>query len=144
MTETTYDVGLDANGDIPVFTRHITGPQLTAQRLGIRLGTILKTWFLDQRVGLPYLEWSDGKATTKKLNAMGSLIRATTLKDSNVTEIQDWTQTFTAEDQAIEFRFVAIIDGVAFESVVLVTQSPFTETGNSLPYVAVMMAAGVF
>ena len=143
MTETTYDVGMDANGDLPEFTRHITGPDLTAQRLAVRLGTILRTWFLDLRVGLPYLEWSDGKATTKKLNAMGSLIRATSMADPNVTEIQDWTQSFTPETQAVAFRFIAIIESQAYDFVVEPFGDSTTFPCNGLPHVAINQSIGV-
>ena len=56
-----HDVQLDNNGDIPIRTAYITGPDLVRQRIKIRLNTWRGEWFLDQRLGLPFLEWKQQK-----------------------------------------------------------------------------------
>ena len=56
-----HDVQLDNNGDIPIRTAYITGPDLVRQRIRIRLNTWRGEWFLDQRLGLPFLEWKQQK-----------------------------------------------------------------------------------
>ena len=42
----SFDVEL-IDGDLPIRTRHITGTELTRQRIQLRLGTFLGEFFLD-------------------------------------------------------------------------------------------------
>lgn len=53
---TTTDIDL-VDGDLPVVTQYITGPEAIAQRIQIRLNTWRGEWFADQRIGQPWLEW---------------------------------------------------------------------------------------
>ena len=57
------DLQLDTTGDLDVSTGDlllISGTDQTAQRLRIKLQFFLGEWFLDQRVGIPYLDRGDG------------------------------------------------------------------------------------
>ena len=54
-----YDVKLDANGDIYESTQVVTGDELIAQRIRIRLQTHLGEWLLDTSQGMPYIDWAD-------------------------------------------------------------------------------------
>src|SRR5690554_2894741 len=56
-----HDIEL-IDGDLPLVTRRITGVELIAQRIRIRLRTFLGEWLLDRRVGLPFLRWRKRRA----------------------------------------------------------------------------------
>lgn len=56
-----YDIQLDEQGDLPVAPRHVTDIAAVAQRVEIRLKTFFGEWFLDERRGLPWLEWKQQK-----------------------------------------------------------------------------------
>lgn len=56
-----HDIALE-NGDLPLVTRRISGTELIAQRIRIRLRTFLGEWLLDRRVGLPFLRWRERRA----------------------------------------------------------------------------------
>ena len=58
---TTTDVQL-INGDLPIVTRHIRGPEAISQRIQIRLNTWRGEWFADLRRGQPWLEWKQDSA----------------------------------------------------------------------------------
>lgn len=51
------DLQLDADGDLPLVPRHITGIPLVLQRIRRRLLVFAGEWVLDTSQGLPYLAW---------------------------------------------------------------------------------------
>ncbi|MFB6373821.1 MAG: hypothetical protein ABEN55_12105 [Bradymonadaceae bacterium] len=51
------DVDLDENFDIGESTSHIAGEDLAVQRLEIRLRLFRTEYVLDERVGVPWLDW---------------------------------------------------------------------------------------
>lgn len=53
----SHDIGLDEDGDLPVHPTHVTGDELTIQRVKSRLSTFLGEWVLDDSVGLNYKGW---------------------------------------------------------------------------------------
>lgn len=55
------DVGLDSDGDLPAVPRMLTGIDLVAQRIRVRLQRGTGEWFLDPSVGLPLIDWRQQK-----------------------------------------------------------------------------------
>lgn len=55
------DLQLDADGDLPLVPRHITGLPLVLQRIRRRLRVFAGEWVLDTSQGLPYLAWRQTK-----------------------------------------------------------------------------------
>ena len=56
-----YDIQLDDEGDLPLIPIHTSGIEAVAQRVEIRLRIFFGEWFLDERRGLPWLEWKQQK-----------------------------------------------------------------------------------
>lgn len=84
---TGTDWELDDDGDLIIPLRYTTGLKATAQGIRIRIQMFKGEWFLDQDLGVPYLE-SDTVAEsdailgqkfneTRALNAFRSIIAAT-------------------------------------------------------------------
>jgi hypothetical protein len=55
------DLALDADGDLPLVPRHITGIPLVLQRIRRRLRVFAGEWVLNTSQGLPYLAWRQTK-----------------------------------------------------------------------------------
>lgn len=55
------DVRLDDGGDLPAVSEMVTGIDLIAQRIRIRLHRGTGEWFLDPSLGLPLLDWRQQK-----------------------------------------------------------------------------------
>jgi hypothetical protein len=55
------DALLDADGDLPVVSGLVTGIDLVAQRIRLRLLRGQGEWFVDPSKGLPLLEWRQQK-----------------------------------------------------------------------------------
>lgn len=73
-----YDIQLNEDRDLPVRTRHISGPDLVVQRVRTRLKTWRGEWFLDQRRGLPILEWKQQKPLD--LGIVRAIVRNTIIR----------------------------------------------------------------
>ena len=57
------DIGLDpATGDLPDVPVLITGLDLIEQLIASTMNLFLGEWYLDERVGLPFVEWITEKA----------------------------------------------------------------------------------
>lgn len=95
----TYDVGLDADGDLPAFCYAITGIDLVAQRLRLRLGTFLGDWVLDPTKGLPILRWLG----TKPPNAaeIGAVVRREIETTPGVLRVEAYASTWDPATMAI-------------------------------------------
>lgn len=55
------DIRLDSAGDLPDVGALITGAELVAQRIGVRLRTWLGEWLLDNTKGMRWREWQGTK-----------------------------------------------------------------------------------
>ncbi|MEL6348039.1 MAG: hypothetical protein AAFV53_33335 [Myxococcota bacterium] len=88
------DVALE-NGDLPHVSRYITGPELIAQKIRIRLLTWRGEWLLNQEDGIDYLSLSEQKPPDTE--AIADLLRAEILGVDGVVDIDGFTVTFTGE-----------------------------------------------
>lgn len=87
-----WDVALDDDGDLPEQTRHITGDELTLQRVGIRLRTFLGEWILDQFKGLDYLGWTQQKPVLTQ--EITNLVQAEVQSTPGVDRVEDFEGEF--------------------------------------------------
>ena len=55
------DIRCDSVGDLPDVGAHLTGAELVAQRIGIRLRTWLGEWTLDKSKGMDWRAWQQSK-----------------------------------------------------------------------------------
>lgn len=72
------DVELNSAGDLQVNPRYISGLTLVAQRVRLRLLTHRGEWFLDQRLGVPYILWKDDKPPVASMRSVIRRILETT------------------------------------------------------------------
>lgn len=104
-----YDVGLDPiTGDLPVFTRHITGADLVRQRIRARLGTFRGEWILDESDGLPFLEWRASKPLD--LEGIRAVVQAEIEDCPGVLRVDDLTVSFNAETQTVALVGRVLVD----------------------------------
>ena len=96
-----YDVGLDAENDLPVRTAHVTGLDLIVQRIRRRLQTVSGEWLGDKTIGLPFFEWFQQKPP--KVNAIGALIRRAIETTPGVARLDDWSGSFDPSTRALTF-----------------------------------------
>lgn len=127
----SIDVGLDETGDLPHFTRHISGPAVTLQRLALRLKTFLGEWILDASVGIPYLDFIAQKPP--RLNEIGAFIRREIETTPGVIAIDEFASTHDAEARRITFTVTIRIEDSP--ELVVVEVFPRGVSGNSSPAV---------
>lgn len=90
------------DGDLPSHPRLISGVELIAQRIRIRLQIHRGEWLLNRRLGLPYLRWRGEKPP--RVQSIGSRVREAVRTTPGVLDIRDFRV------QLIERR--AIITGI--------------------------------
>lgn len=82
------DLLLDADRDLAFVAGQLVtvqGADATAQRLGVKLRTWLGEWYLDQRVGVPYVR--DWLVKNPNLRLITSQIREIAMADPGVKSI---------------------------------------------------------
>jgi hypothetical protein len=127
-----YDVLLDsATGDLTVPSYIGSGPDVTRQRLGIRLRTLLGEWFLDQTVGIPLLTWLSEKGTSHA--AISARVRAEVAGCPGVVSVTSWGFVWTASTGTLTLTGDVQIEGETASTPVTVSMS--TVGGNFLPFV---------
>ena len=121
---TTTDVQI-VDGDLPIVTRHIRGPEAIAQRIQIRLNTWRGEWFADQRRGQPWLEWKQDKALDLQIVS---------------TQIRDQIRRVPGVVGVPEFEIERTDRGVSVEGVIQIededrtlTAEIFGPEGNAQP-----------
>lgn len=87
-----FDVALSDSGDLPVRTTHISGPDFIAQRIKTRLQLFKGEYLLDQRRGLPYLQWKQDRPVD--VDAIGARIRSEIARTPGVTGVSDFEASF--------------------------------------------------
>lgn len=100
-TSSKYDVGLDADGDLPVVCRHITDLDLVVQRVTRRLQTFLGEWIGDRRVGLPYFAWAAQKPP--RVDSIGATVRREIESTPGVTRVAGWTGAFNTTTRTLTY-----------------------------------------
>lgn len=104
-----FDVGLDPlTGDLPEFTRHITGADLVKQRIRARLLTFLGEWLLDRFAGIPYVDWRMLK--DPDLDAIGAFIQAEILDVVGVLRIDEFAISLTISTRTVAITARVIVD----------------------------------
>jgi hypothetical protein len=128
-----HDIQLDANGDLPAVTRHITGWLSVVQRVKFRLQTFLGEWILDTAKGLPFMRWRGQK--DPNLQELSTYVRREILDTPGVIRLLNFSVEFLREQQRIAFHVELEVEDVAEASAqVGVTFFPFgPTTANTNP-----------
>lgn len=90
-----YDVLLTDAWDLPIPGRHRTGPEVVAQRVEVRLRTMLGDWILDTSEGLPILTWLENKLPDVAI--VGATIQAEIASTPGVVRVENMTTTLGAD-----------------------------------------------
>lgn len=108
-----YDVLLDSDGDLPEVTRHSNTRSVVAQRVYFRLRTFRGEWVLDNRKGLPLLEWRSVKNPDAVMIAsqisneirttpgVGRLADVATQFDSKASKLSYSASVYTEENELL-------------------------------------------
>lgn len=120
----SYDVQL-IDGDLPAVTQHITGNDLTVQRLTLRLGTFLGEWVLDTSVGLRYVEWL--QQTPPRVDEIGADLRREVETTPGVVRVDNWLGSY--DGRTLSFSADVVVDDGTVLSLVVVP--PAISAGNT-------------
>lgn len=138
MTDSpTYDVGLDSDGDIPEFCRHITGTDLILQRVKVRFGTFLTEWPLDSSVGLDFIGWQQEKPAPLVMIEAASRAELDTCP--GVQQVLSLVATATPDGKSVTIEGSAQIDGAVIE---IYVPRITPEAGNDRPEILILFASG--
>lgn len=102
-----------ATGDIDLSTNDLVlldHIEAVAQHLRIRLRFFLGEWFLDQRVGIPYVEKILGKVGRRE-NVVRAIFRKVILTTPGVEALRSLDLTYTGETRLLTLEFDADIVG---------------------------------
>lgn len=120
------DLALDpATGDLALPVQLITGADCVAQRLRIRLRFWLGEWFLDQRLGIPYVR--SVLVKNPDLVLIRSIFRRVILSTPGVARLDSLVLTHDRAGRRLvieDFR-ATFVDGSAFQ----LTEVPFVVVG---------------
>ena len=111
------DLALTADGELAEFTgggEWITGKARVAQELRIRFNTHFGEYFLDSRMGVPWVEWLEGKATTTMLQRVKSWITKEVLATTGVKRLDGSVKvTWNSGSRSIgiSFRCITVEEG---------------------------------
>ena len=99
---------LTSTGDLDFSTgnlRLVTGAEEIAQKLKVRYGFFFGEWFLDTRLGVPYIQQLMEKGITDQVLRMQ--LQHVALTCPGVDSITEWTATRDATLRSVSIRFVA-------------------------------------
>ena len=85
------DIGLSEDGDLRDFNRLVSGRDLTAQRIRVRLRTHLGDWLLDASQGLPWATWMSTKPAP--ILEMEATVRLTIAGTPGVRQILEFSSS---------------------------------------------------
>lgn len=101
------DLQLDADGDLPLVPRHITGIPLVLQRIRRRLRVFAGEWVLDTSQGLPYLAWRQTKPAP--LDAIAARVRVELETTPGVVRIDSCTATLAITTRAVRIAARGVV-----------------------------------
>ena len=114
------DLKLNADGDLDLSTgdlQLVSGVDETVQRLKIKLQFFLGEWFLDKRIGIPYLDRGDDSVPNPILGnkqiseaAIRSIYAQVISSDEGVRSLESLT-TSLGGDRALSVTFSALVFG---------------------------------
>ena len=134
-----YDILLDADGDLPIITRHVKGAEVVAQRVKFRLETFEGEWILDTAVGLPYIRWRGEKVVN--LNSIGARIQREISETDGVVRIISFSGSFDTEQQIVRFSMQLEVEDLDDSTAVTdVTYYPFGPQGTNINPIALYTA----
>ena len=129
-----HDAILDADGDLPVRGRHVTGIDLVLQRLPRRLGLHRGEWFAEPALGLPWAAW--GRQRPPDVVGIGAAIRLAVEGTPGVVRVDSWVGVYVPETRTLAYTgTIRTADGDASASVTL-------GAGSVVPAVVLRVLAG--
>ena len=136
-----YDVDSspDSTGDLPAFTRHITGQQLVAQRVAVRLATHKGEWILDTSKGLDYQGWAQLRPFPA--DNVSAIIKAEIEGTPGVTSVEDWS--FVFDKPTREVTYTGTIITTEGDIPVEVALFPQALGGNTNPSGVIITMPGI-
>lgn len=128
-----HDLKLTADGDLPESTEHVTGVDLLAQRLRIRLSFHRGEYLLDRRVGMPYARWRSQKPP--RLDEIRDHVVATITDTPGVDDVREANATLDNRRVRVTGRIISedVDEDIDIE-VVAITE------GNVSPTIAMKLA----
>ncbi len=106
------DVKLSTTGDIDISSgglELVTGSASIAQGLLIGLRFFQGEWYLDLRVGIPYLQQILGKKP--RPNVLRAIFRKAILASPGVLSVRSLVVDFTAATRTLGIKFEAVVAG---------------------------------
>lgn len=100
------DLKLDDDGDLALENDDLVlldGVDAIVQDVAVRLRTFKGEWFLDQRIGIPYLQQILGQKP--RLMAIKAIYRAAILTTPGVTGVDDLQVTYDGKTRSISVSF---------------------------------------
>ncbi len=95
-----YDIGLDPDtGDLPTISSLISGIDLVAQRVRIRLGLIKGDSVRDKSLGLPWVDWMSTKPV--RLRDIETQTRLAVESVPGVVRTENWTATHDPQTRSV-------------------------------------------
>lgn len=101
---------LDSTGDLDLSTGNlalVTGPDEIAQKLKVRYRFFLGEWFLDQRLGVPYIQTIFEKGTSEVL--IRNKLQKVAITCPGVAGLTDWEQAVDIVTRAMSISFRALL-----------------------------------
>jgi len=125
-----FDIGLDSTGDLPTITQHISGIELIAQKIKIRLLTFKGEWKLNEALGLDYPGWFQTKPAPVALAS--GLIRQEIEATTGVEQITSWDVQFDAPSRLMTIT-AAVLTTAGVLTVEVSPLGPGTGNAQTLP-----------
>lgn len=124
------DLGLDSDGDLPLYGRSITGAELVAQRVRIRLTTHQGEDLRDATRGLPFVAWLTTKPVA--VDAIVARVRREVRETEGIVSVSGWTGSLNRTTGALTVTGSAVTaDGAQLT----ITATPTTTGSNAYPVV---------
>lgn len=101
------DLGLDDSGDLPLFARTISGAELVAQRIRVRLGTHRGEDPRDSSRGLPWVDWLQQRPP--QVDSIVAAVRREVLATDGVVRVLNWTGSFSRTTGVITISGEAVV-----------------------------------